>query len=123
MDDSNGAGPSWRTVTPKKHAQDLIEAKSSSVPTSYAISAYPNPFNPSTTIVMDLPEGGVVSLKIFDALGRQVSNLLDGFVSAGRHQCVWNGWNSQGNQVSSGVYFLKMETAERIISHKLLLAK
>jgi len=123
LDDSNGAGPSWRTVTPKKHAQDLIEAKSSSVPTSYAISAYPNPFNPSTTIVMDLPEGGVVSLKIFDALGRQVSNLLDGFVSAGRHQCVWNGWNSQGNQVSSGVYFLKMETAERIISHKLLLAK
>jgi hypothetical protein len=70
-------------------------------PESYALhTAYPNPFNPSTQIKFDLPEGGVVSLAVYDVLGRKVADLVNEYREAGYYSTTWNAAN-----VSSGVYF------------------
>ena len=65
---------------------------------------YPNPFNAGTTISFELPMVAQVSLKIYDILGRSIETLIDGAMSAGVHQAIWN-----ANDVPSGVYFYKLE--------------
>jgi len=70
----------------------------------------PNPFNPSTTILFDLPsEGGQVSLKIYDVEGRLVRELLDGHLNGGRHSVEWKGQNDFGAGVVSGIYFYRLD--------------
>jgi hypothetical protein len=71
---------------------------------------YPNPFNPTTSIAFDLPESGVVNLKIYDTTGRLIATLIENQVqAAGRNQVVWNGRNSNGNTVGSGVYYYRIQ--------------
>lgn len=66
---------------------------------------YPNPFNPSTLIRYQLPVSSVVSLKVFDMLGREVAVLVDGKENAGSHEVTFN-----AKGLSSGVYFYRLET-------------
>ena len=66
---------------------------------------YPNPFNPSTLIRYQLPVSSLVSLKVFDTLGRQVAVLVDGKVNAGSHEVTFN-----AKGLSSGIYFYRLET-------------
>lgn len=68
----------------------------------------PNPFNPSTRISLDLAHGGHVTLRVFDAKGRLVRELLDGVRSAGAHHVVWDGTDDSGTQVASGQYFCRL---------------
>lgn len=73
-------------------------------PKSYALhTAFPNPFNPSTEIKFDLPNGGFVSLAVYDILGRAVAELVNDYREAGYHSATWNAAN-----VSSGVYFARV---------------
>jgi hypothetical protein len=69
---------------------------------------YPNPFNPSTTIQFGLPVAADVTLKIYNVLGQEVITLFNGQRGAGTFQTVWNGRNSTGNQVASGMYFYNL---------------
>jgi hypothetical protein len=74
------------------------------LPVDYALAQnFPNPFNPTTTIEFTLPVDGNASLKVFDALGREVAVLSEGFLSAGTHRTTWG---AQG--CSSGVYFYRL---------------
>ncbi len=74
---------------------------------------YPNPFNPSTVISYQLSTVSHVTLKIYDALGREVKTLInDEEESPGTHSVVWNGTDRQGDCVSSGVYFYQLTTDE-----------
>ena len=70
---------------------------------------YPNPFNPSTRIEYVLHGQNTVTLKIYNILGQEVATLLDEEQSAGRHTIEWNSRSSAGLQVSSGVYFCRIE--------------
>lgn len=79
---------------------------------------YPNPFNPSTIIKYDLPKTGFVSLKIYNALGREVTSLVNNQQEAGVYEIVWNAEN-----FSSGVYFYKLQTGEYNAIKKLMLIK
>mgnify|MGYP000430150990 CR=1 FL=1 len=79
---------------------------------------YPNPFNPATTIAFDLPESQTVQISVHDMLGRQVAVLTNGRFHAGTHHIVWD-----ASSLSSGVYFLRMETESKIQSMKMLLLK
>lgn len=79
---------------------------------------YPNPFNPNTIIKFSLPEAGQVSLKIFDALGRNVVTLVDEFYSGGNHSVEFIGEN-----LSSGVYIYRLQTGNLITSKKMVLEK
>jgi hypothetical protein len=79
----------------------------SGVPTAFSVSAYPNPFNPSTTLSYRLPQDAVVSVQIYDLIGRKVRSLVDESKSAGYYRIVWNGRDEAGSQVASGVYLYR----------------
>ena len=64
---------------------------------------YPNPFNPSTTIVFGLPEASVVTIEVFNTLGQKVATLINNEMDAGYHDFIWD-----ASRVSSGVYFYRM---------------
>jgi hypothetical protein len=72
---------------------------------------YPNPFNPSTTIAYSLPEKSSVEIKIFDVQGREIKSFILGAQSAGYQRVVWNGTNSQGSSLSSGVYIYRVRAS------------
>jgi minor extracellular serine protease Vpr len=94
------------------------------VPLEFALHQnYPNPFNPSTVIGYTTPKNGLVTLKIFDVLGREVCTLVHGVEPGGRHTAVWNGKTSRGILASAGVYFYRLESFGRALSNKMLLLK
>lgn len=70
---------------------------------------WPNPFNASTTISYVLPGSMDISLKVYDLLGREVAMLAEGHRKAGPHQVFWEGTDKEGRQVSSGVYFYRLQ--------------
>ncbi len=74
------------------------------VPKEYTISAYPNPFNPSTTFSYQLTQPASVRLRLFDVLGREVKLLVDSHKPAGYHAVVWNGQDQSGHALPSGMY-------------------
>ncbi|NLT50524.1 MAG: T9SS type A sorting domain-containing protein, partial [Ignavibacteria bacterium] len=90
---------------------------------------YPNPFNPSTTIKFSIPKNGVettrrVVLKILDVLGREVITLVNEHKPAGNYTVEWNGTNSAGVQVGSGIYFYQLKTSNGFLeTRKMLLIK
>ncbi len=68
---------------------------------------YPNPFNPTTTIIFGLKEPAVVRLEVYNVLGQKVATLFnDKLLNSGVHRTVWNGRNQQGLELASGIYFL-----------------
>jgi len=84
---------------------------------------YPNPFNPSTAFHYNIPESGVIELTITDVLGRKVITLLNGYQRPGKHNVLWTGKDTYGNQVPSGVYFYNLKYGSNIISKKMTLSK
>lgn len=91
----------------------------SGIPADFNLSQnYPNPFNPSTKIRYDLPEKGSVKLAVFDQLGRQVSELINGVKNAGSYEVEFNGSN-----LASGIYFYKLEVAGQTFTKKMILVK
>lgn len=91
----------------------------STVPASFELyQNYPNPFNPSTNIKFSLPNSGNISLKVYDQLGKEVSNLADGFRSAGTYEISFD-----ASKLTSGIYFYKLVTNEINATKKMLLIK
>jgi len=82
---------------------------------------YPNPFNSCTTIVYQLQKGGNVRIDIFNLLGRHVKTLVNQKREAGYYSVRWDGKNTQGVSVSSGIYIYQMQADEMILQRKLLL--
>ncbi|MBX2991667.1 MAG: T9SS type A sorting domain-containing protein [Bacteroidetes bacterium] len=74
---------------------------------------YPNPFNPTTTIRFEIPLAGLVSIAVFDIVGREVKTLINDNLQAGVHKVTWNGTNSKGGDVSSGVYLYRLVVSDR----------
>jgi flagellar hook assembly protein FlgD len=64
-----------------------------------------------------------VTLDIFDVKGRRVKTLINGIKPAGRYKAQWNGRNSRGNSVSSGVYYYRLAAGKKIITKKLVLMR
>jgi len=96
-----------------------IAVNSIILPSEYMLSsAYPNPFNPTTTLSFALPSQSDVTITIYNMQGRQVSTLIDGNMEAGYHSVVWN-----ADAQASGVYFVKMMTSEFTKTQKLMLVK
>jgi hypothetical protein len=83
----------------------------------------PNPFNPSTTIRFALPSNGSVRLTVFDVNGRIVRTLVDGNVTAGNHEVVWDGLDMSGRSVASGVYVYRLTGANNEITRRMTLVR
>ncbi len=87
------------------------EDTSEIAPVTGLYPAFPNPFNPSTTISFSLADEGMVTLELFNARGQKIRTLVREWREAGNHSVIWNGRDEQGNPVRSGIYFYRM-TAE-----------
>jgi len=84
----------------------------------------PNPFNPSTTIYFEVPEGGAnVSLRIYDSAGRPVRTLVNGYEPSGTRQVNWHGTNDHGQSVASGVYFYQLTAPSFSKTKKMVLLR
>ena len=84
----------------------------------------PNPFNPVTRIRFDVVPGGArVTLRVFDVEGRLVRTLVDGFEAEGERTAVWDGSDSRGYPVASGLYFYRLEAPDFVETRKMLLLK
>jgi hypothetical protein len=82
------------------------------LPKEYALSQnYPNPFNPTTSLRYALPVDSRVTMEIYNVLGQRVRTLVSENVVAGYHIAEWNGMGSEGQQLGSGTYFLKLSAA------------
>jgi predicted outer membrane repeat protein len=88
-----------------------------------AVRAFPNPFNPSTTIHFELERSMRVELAIFDLAGRRVRTLMSGTLSAGSHGERWDGTDSSGGAVASGTYFARVRTEDHETVGRLVLVK
>ncbi len=97
----------------------------SPVPERLGLSAiaYPNPFNPSTTIDYSLPKDGHLSLKVYNLRGELVRTLVDEARLAGAGKAVWSGDDQSGSPVASGVYFYRLRQGDDVIIKKLLMVK
>jgi FlgD Ig-like domain len=88
-----------------------------------SVSAYPNPFNPQTTIRYTVPSKGRVEVSVFDLRGAHVATLVDEEKDAGAYTRAWDGRSTGGNAASSGVYFARMTHPSGTKSYKLVLLK
>lgn len=84
---------------------------------------YPNPFNPVTRIRFQLPKAAHVTMKVYNILGQEVRTLVNKDMSAGFHFIRWDGTNSLGKRVSSGVYIYRIQAGDFKMSKKMTLIK
>ena len=84
---------------------------------------FPNPFNLTTCIRYALPLAADVEIKIYNAVGQKISDLMTSFQEAGRHEMFWNGTDSNGQVVPTGVYFVKINAGEFQGLQKMILLK
>ena len=118
----NAAGsPGVVTVTGRGGSGKFVRTVSDAtqgVPTEFGISQnYPNPFNPTTTIEYQLPEPSNVRLEVFNSLGQQVALLIDNQIQSGYQALEWNATNTNGNELSSGIYYCRIQ-AISVVSGK-----
>ncbi len=98
---------------------DIDDEQITGIPMQYLLSQnYPNPFNASTLIEYSLPSVADVTVEIYDILGRRVETLVEGEQQAGHHQVVWD-----ASEISSGMYFYRIQAGEFVESKKMLLLK
>ncbi len=83
----------------------------------------PNPFAPSTTIAFELPERAFVSIVVYDVGGRLVRALTRGSRGPGRHAVDWDGRDSRGAAVASGIYFYVLDAGEKRLTNKMVIAR
>ena len=94
------------------------------LPESFDLSQnYPNPFNPRTTIGFSLPEAAQTRIEVFNILGRLVATPFDDMASAGYNEAEWDGRNTSGISVSSGIYFYRLTTESFTQTRKMTLLK
>lgn len=108
------------------HVPDIVTPGEPSKPLLTSFVLYnnsPNPFNPSTTIRFYVPERTFVRLAIYNLLGQKVRTLMSRVVESGEDEVVWDARNDRGQTVAAGVYLYRMETAQGIQTHRMLLLK
>ncbi|MBI3123822.1 MAG: T9SS type A sorting domain-containing protein [Ignavibacteriales bacterium] len=107
------------TIGASMQNNDLAMVKAESeVPSEYAIGNYPNPFNPATTINYQLPKDGMVTIKVYDVLGKEVATLVNEQKSAGYYKVDFD-----ASKLTSGVYVCSIQSNSFNKSIKLLLTK
>jgi len=103
---------------------DWLGIDAASLPKEFALhNNYPNPFNPVTNIVYDIPEVTDVTLEIYNVMGQRVRTLAQGSHEAGRYQIVWNATNDIGQALSSGMYIYRIQAGDFVSVKKLVLMK
>lgn len=118
--ESPRAGQAHTRLIPSEDYIGAPPARSTTpaAPEAYAINCYPNPFNPTTTISIDLPEPGWVLLKVYNAIGQEVATLIEGYKEAGTHRAIFDGAG-----LSSGIYFYRLDAEHVHATNSMVLEK
>jgi plastocyanin len=93
------------------------------LPSKIDLSSYPNPFNAQTRISFNLPEAGLVSLAVYDIAGRSIRTLVNEYRPAGIAAVTWDGRNNNGEQLASGIYFVRMIAGGQSTTHRAVMLK
>jgi hypothetical protein len=125
--------PSGKTSSPKFNGKSTyslsyypLDADDVNPGMSYAFTLdqnRPNPFNPSTTVNYSLARKSQVNISIFNILGQKVVTLVNGEQEPGPHEAVWEGRDSNGHTVASGIYFYKMVAGDYVQTRKMALMR
>ena len=114
----------FSTPTPGQENIQSLEVNNQIVPEAFTLfPAYPNPFNPVTTISYEIPKDGFVNISIYDMKGRVVKTLVNKTQSKGIKLLEWNAIDGQGYSVTSGIYLYKIEFGDFIATRKMILLK
>ena len=102
-----------------EECEELSFTRETPLPIHYSLnSAYPNPFNPSTTISFSIPEFGLTTITAYDINGRQLETLTNEVLSVGNYSINWN-----ASSHPSGLYFIRMVSGQFTQTQKLMLVK
>jgi hypothetical protein len=101
----------------------LPESQNNNLPETCTLWNYPNPFRQATTIYYNLPVTTHVDLSIFDLSGSKIANLVSRDETAGFKEVIWNGRDSGGNSLPSGIYLYQLSTSGFTASKKMILVK
>ena len=118
-----GAGPAASTSSPAQAQSQAKPVSPAALPISLTAQAVPNPFNPTTTLHLELPDGGLVRLTIYNIVGQRVHTLVDRTLAADYHTVLWDGRDETGQPVSSGVYLYRVQTQEQVVVGKMALIR
>ena len=86
-------------------------------------NAYPNPFNPRTSLSLSIPKLSFVNIKVYDLMGREIANIAKGNFDQGVYNVSWDGTLKDNSNATSGVYILIAEMGEQLLTKKLILMK
>lgn len=107
-----------RIIQKKLSLTNIKDLAETVIPDEIDIVNYPNPFNNTTQIYVKIPKAGNLSIKIFNILGEELGEIVNGYYGAGTHKFFFN-----ADELSSGVYLLKLNMSEKYIVHKIVLMK
>ena len=106
------------------HPSTAIGDDQNFIPTEYALHQnFPNPFNPTTTILYDLKQATDVTVKIYNMLGQEVRTLVSSRQEAGQKSVVWDGLNNAKARVTSGIYIYRIQAGDFVQARKMILMK
>jgi hypothetical protein len=104
-------------------AKILGPTTENTAPQDYALSAYPNPFNPSMQIRFTMKDAGIATLRVYNLNGQLVRELLNEYRAAGEHTIPWDGRNHRGVASASGAYFIRFEAGKEVKLSKVMLVR
>lgn len=102
------------------HFSSPVAVEPSAARSDFALAAAPNPSAATVTLRCAQPRGGAVAIDVFDASGRRVRRIADGWLPAGESVVTWDGRDAGGTRVPAGVYFARFEGADRAIMRRIV---
>lgn len=115
----NRIDESYQRIIKKKQLLTNIHLVSEEIiPMEYGLTNYPNPFNSSTNILVKIPLDGNLTIKVYNIVGEEVTQIINDFYPAGSHQFYFD-----ANELASGIYLLRMQFGDHFSSHKIVLLK
>ena len=116
---------SWTADRLQWMDQEMLSiADVSIIPKKYRLyDAYPNPFNPTTILRYDLPQNSMVTITIYDILGRAINTIVNEVQDAGNQSIIWDATNDYGYPVSAGVYLYQLQANGVTRTKKMVLLK
>jgi protocatechuate 3,4-dioxygenase beta subunit len=119
-----GAGRSVSNLDLIVPGTTAVEEPAIELPTTYDLAQnFPNPFNPATSIKYQVPARTNVSLRVYNALGQEVRALVNEVKEAGVYSAVWDGKDNNGRRLTSGIYLVRLEAGDFVMTRKMAMVK
>jgi protocatechuate 3,4-dioxygenase beta subunit len=119
-----GAGRNSGNVDLIVPGTTAVEEQAVEIPLTYDLAQnFPNPFNPETGIKYQVPVRTNVSLRVYNALGQEVRTLVNNIQDAGVYNTVWDGKDNNGRQLTTGIYLVRLEAGDFVMTRKMAMVK